>query len=216
MTDSSTQVAVLERQLALRLRAVSSLAGGATPHGAFAGASKALGVLHALASSPDTASDAMALLHELQVHQVEIEMQAQELQESRAELEAALRRQIELYDHQPVGCFTLDAQRVVLELNQTGAEMLALARDDAFGLALEGFFDAPSAAQFRRAVSRVSAGEGHQACAVRLCPHHGPERAMLASLSADPAGQQVLVSLTTWPQAQAASSAQDGGGVPAP
>lgn len=216
MTDSSTQAAVLERQLTLRLRAIHSLAGGATPQGSFSGASKALGVLHALASSPDTASDALALLHELQVHQVEIELQAQELHESRAELEAALRRQIELYDHQPVGCFTLDTQRALLELNQTGAEMLALARDDAFGLALDGFFDSESALRFARAVSLVSAGEGRQACAVRLCPHRGPERAMLASLSADPAGQQVLVSLTTWPEAQPASSAQGGGGAPAP
>jgi hypothetical protein len=37
-------------------------------------------VLHALASSPQTAADALTLLHELQVHQVELDLQAQELQ----------------------------------------------------------------------------------------------------------------------------------------
>jgi hypothetical protein len=93
-------------------------------------------VLHALASSPQTATDALTLLHELQVHQVELDLQAQELHESRAELESTLRRQIELYDHQPVGCFTVDSRCILHELNLTGADMLGVARDAAFGLPL--------------------------------------------------------------------------------
>jgi molybdenum cofactor biosynthesis enzyme len=80
----------------LRSRAAARLKGPAAAKGTAAAAADALGVLHALASSPETAADALAMLHELQVHQVELELQAQELRESRAELEAALRRQLEL------------------------------------------------------------------------------------------------------------------------
>jgi len=79
----------------LRARAAAQLTGSAGSLGSSVGAANALAVLHTLASSPDTAADALALLHELQVHQIELDMQAQELRESRAELESALRRQIE-------------------------------------------------------------------------------------------------------------------------
>ena len=92
--------------------------------GAMQMATAAYGVLHELASSPTTAADALALLHELQVHQVELDLQAEELRASRMELEAALRRQIQLYDAAPVGHATIDPSCTLLELNLTGAAML--------------------------------------------------------------------------------------------
>jgi hypothetical protein len=84
---------------------------------------------------PANRTDALTLLHELQVHQVELDLQAQELHESRAELESTLRRQIELYDHQPVGCFAVDSRCILHELNLTGADMLGVARDEAYRIA---------------------------------------------------------------------------------
>jgi len=74
----------------LRLRAASRLPGAAGAKGAAGGATDALAVLHELASSPATAADALALLHELQVHQIELQLQDEELRRSRAELESAL------------------------------------------------------------------------------------------------------------------------------
>ena len=94
------------QQLAdLRSRAAHRLSGGKganstgsadSPDSQAFQATDALAVLHAMASSQDTAGDALALLHELQVHQVEVELQAEELRDSRTELEAALRRQTAL------------------------------------------------------------------------------------------------------------------------
>jgi len=180
----------------LRQRAAARLTGAAGTKGAAARATDALSVLHALASSPDTAADALTLLHELQVHQVELDLQAQELRDSRAELESALRRHIELYDHQPVGCFTIDAKGVLQELNLSGAALLGLARDDAYGLPLEAFFGAESARRFRAAIASVGAGVRRPSCLLRLCPKDGAERSVLASIAVDPAGQRTLVSLT--------------------
>ena len=128
----------------LRFRAASRLAGVDGAQGGAAWATHALAVLHALASSPDTAADALALLHELQVHQVEVDLQAEELRASRGELEAALRRQIELYDFQPVGCFSLDDHLMIREANLMGARMLGVERDEACGLAIDTFFTASS------------------------------------------------------------------------
>jgi PAS domain-containing protein len=159
-------------------------------------AADALTVLHALASSPETALDALTLLHELQVHQVELDLQAQELHESRTELESALRRQFELYDYQPVGCFTIDGRMALHELNQTGADMLGIAREDAYGLLLDSFLDADSARRFRSAITSVADGVRRPSCLLRLAPKGRPEQTLLVTIGADPAAMRYLVSFT--------------------
>ena len=184
-----------ERLAELRRRAASRLSGAAATKGSTASAVDALTVLHDLASSPETASDALTLLHELQVHQVELDLQAQELHESRAELESALRRQLELYDFQPVACFTIDPRMVLHELNQTGADMLGIARDDAYGLPLDAFVCAESASRFRSAIARIDAGMQRASCRLTLCPKQGTESPVLASIGRDPSGSRYLVSL---------------------
>lgn len=185
-----------ERLAALRGRAASRLTGAAAIKGTASGACDALSVLYSLASSPATAPDALALLHELQVHQVELDLQAQELHESRAELESALRRQIELYECQPVGCLTLDARLVVHGLNQTGARMLGIARDDAYGLSLDAFLGAESARRLRSALSGGDAGPRRTSCRLALCPMDAAERPVLASIAADATPGRYLVTLT--------------------
>jgi PAS domain-containing protein len=182
-----------ERLADLRSRAATRLAGPGARQAA--GAADALTVLHALASSPATAPDALALLHELQVHQVELELQAQELHESRVELESALRRQIELYDFQPVGCFTVDANLVLQELNLTGARMLGIERDDAYGMGLHTFFCADSRHQLRALLAGVEPRQARPACVLNLGSDEGPRQSVLASVGADPAANRFFVSL---------------------
>lgn len=196
MLASSDFATDSERRVGLRHRAASRLVGIAATKGANARAADALTVLHALASSPATATDALTLLHELQVHQVELDLQAQELLESRAELEAALRRQIELYDHLPVGAFTIDQRWLLHELNQTGADMLGISRDEALGLPLDAFFDVAGARRFRAAIAGLDTRVGRPSCVLRLCLKGGSERPVLASLGVDPAAQRFLVSLS--------------------
>ena len=162
--------------------------------GATASASDALAVLHELASSPETAADALALLHELQVHQVELDLQAEELRESRAELESALRRQIELYERAPVGCFTIDRGTVVHELNLTGADLLGdeprrIGRANARRLSRAG--QRPRAARDARA--RRAGSSPRVTCELQLRAPEGAPRVVHASVSADPAGERFLV-----------------------
>ena len=90
-------------QIELRARAVKRLTGANGSHDSGLKAPPAFLVLHDLASSPATAAAAIALLHELQVHQVEVDMQAEELRRSGAELESTLNRQVQLYDFAPIG-----------------------------------------------------------------------------------------------------------------
>ncbi len=182
-----------ERRAELRARADARLSGAAAEKRAPARAVDALAVLHGLASSPRTAADALALLHELQVHQVELELQAQEINESRADLETALRRQCALYDHQPAGCFVVDRRFVVQALNRAGARMLGSGRDDAIGQPLDTCFTADSARLFKHTTTRLDSGERPGALVLWLRALGGPERPVLASVGADPAGGGYLV-----------------------
>ena len=58
-----------------------------------------------------TAAEKQRLVQELQIHQIELEMQNEELKQARDEAEAERERYLDLYDFAPVGYFTLDRRR---------------------------------------------------------------------------------------------------------
>lgn len=68
--------------------------------------------------------DVKKLVHELQVHQIELEMQNEELQRAYQTAETALKKYTMMYDFAPTGYFTLDLDGRICELNFSGAEML--------------------------------------------------------------------------------------------
>jgi PAS domain S-box-containing protein len=193
----STKPIAPEQLSNLRHRATSRLSAGAGATRAPVSASNALAVLHDLASSPETAADALALLHELQVHQVELDLQADELRESRAGLETALRRQTDLYDCQPVACFTIDGSTAVHELNRCAARMLGVGRDEACGLPLNGFLSSDSGRILREQISSIAQGNACEASTLQLIPKDGTGRRVRAHIGADPAGQRFLVVLAS-------------------
>jgi PAS domain S-box-containing protein len=176
----------------LRSRAVAHLKGP----GAKTDASAALGVLYELASSPSTAPDALALLHELQVHQVEVALQDEELRRSRVELETSLNRQVQLYDCAPIGQFTVDGNAVLRELNQTGATLLGFERDFLRGRSLDSFLTPEGLSTLRAMLGRVTAGAPTAFADLHLrAAQDGETRCMHASACLDPAGGGYLIGL---------------------
>ena len=73
------------------------------------------------------------LLHELQIHQIELEMQNEELRRNQVELEEAHVRHVDLYDFAPVGYATLDLGGIVTGANLTAAELLGIERKSLAG-----------------------------------------------------------------------------------
>jgi len=177
----------------LRQRALARLTGKNDPHDARANASAALAVLHDLASSPATAADSLKLLHELQVHQVELDLQEEELRRSVTELEAALYRQVQLHDFSPAGCFTVERTTALCELNRTGARLLGFDRDAVLGRALDSFLEPDSARALHSALVRVAEGAEGASCDLRFVPRDGVARSAHASVGADPSGQRFLI-----------------------
>jgi PAS domain-containing protein len=185
-----------EQLATLRGRAAARLTGEAARKGPPARMADALSALHTLASCPRTASDALALLHELQVHQVELDIQSEELQESRADLESALRHQMELYESQPVGCYTIDDRLVVHELNQQGARLLGIEREDAYGVNLGAFFLDDSRLVLQQLFSTLEEARPSTSCRLRLVPRGLSARPVRAHVRARPDFQRYYVVLT--------------------
>jgi PAS domain S-box-containing protein len=72
--------------------------------------------------------DGEKLVHELQVHQIELEMQNEELRKAQVEIEHSRSKYSDLYDFAPVGYFTFDQKGMIVEANLTGAQLLGMER----------------------------------------------------------------------------------------
>jgi PAS domain S-box-containing protein len=80
------------------------------------------------ASSPVANVDTLRLVNELQVHQIELEMQNEDLELTRAATEAVFQQYTDLYDFAPVGYFTLANDGAIRQVNLSGTNLLGLDR----------------------------------------------------------------------------------------
>lgn len=116
----------------------------------------------------ETESDSMKLLHELQVHQIELEMQNEELQQVYETAENALRKYTMLYDFAPMGYFTLDYDGTICDLNFTGAEILGEKRFTLENKNFKLFVSPDSMAVFDKFFTKVYVSKVKESCKVKL------------------------------------------------
>jgi PAS domain S-box-containing protein len=96
---------------------------------------KAIGTQDVEPVSPEQAG---RTVHELRVHQIELEMQNEELRRLQEVLEAQRARYFDLYDLAPIGYLTVSQKGFVLEVNLTAATLLGVARADLLKRLLSG------------------------------------------------------------------------------
>ncbi len=121
-----------------------------------------------------SARDIKELVHELGTHQIELEMQNEELRTARDELESKRNQYVELYDFAPVGYFTIDAQGLIEGVNLTGAHLLGIERGLLLKRPFIGFIaEAADRELFAKHRKEVFQKQGNQACKIRLKRKNG-------------------------------------------
>lgn len=108
------------------------------------------------------------LIHELEVHRFELEMQNQELRMAQLELERSRNKYLELYDFAPVGYFTFDEYGVILDLNLTGASQLGMEREKLFRKPFSLYVAPGSKSAFRAHMRAILARKERQSCEIQL------------------------------------------------
>jgi PAS domain S-box-containing protein len=114
-----------------------------------------------------------ALVHELQVHQLEMEMQNDELKTVQLALETSRNKYQELYDSAPVGYFTLTHKGIIKEVNTTGANLLGMARSKLIGRGLGRFVASESENQWYQHIISVLKQREKLSCFLTLKSEDG-------------------------------------------
>ena len=159
--------------------------------------------------APRTEADTKRVLHELEVHQIELEMQNAELQEARDKVETLLETYTDLYDFAPVGYYSVDEQSLILAVNLTGAALLGVERSRLVKRRLLTFATPKSLTILQTFFKKVFAGPEKQVCVVSLRNERGATfwadlQATSASSLKDPKKwcRLVVSDLTTLKQAE--------------
>jgi PAS domain S-box-containing protein len=112
--------------------------------------------------------DMRRLIHELDVHQIELDMQNEELRRQQTESDEAKARYRNLYDFAPIGYFTFDPDGRIAEVNLTGARLLGLPRSRLIGRLFSVFVERDFLALFRMHLQEVFASDVRQTCELKI------------------------------------------------
>ena len=112
--------------------------------------------------------DVARLLYDLHTHQIELEMQNEELRHAQHELLKARDRYIRLYDLAPVGYLTISAKGLMLETNQTFVNMLGMERQHLINQPLSAHIVQPDQDAYYLFVSQMRKAKQQKTCELRM------------------------------------------------
>jgi PAS domain S-box-containing protein len=108
------------------------------------------------------------LIHELQVHQIELEMQNDELRRFQNEIEESRNKYSHLYDFAPVGYFTVKEKGIIAQANLTGAALLGIDRASLIGKPLTRFVSMEDQDTFYLHCLQVLKKNGNHTCEIKM------------------------------------------------
>ena len=117
--------------------------------------------------------DVERLVHELQVHQIELEIQNEELRRAHRDLEQSRDKYAHLYDFAPCGYATLDHKGLIKEVNLTACSLLGVDRPSLLNLPLSRFLAREDADTYYFHIQQALASRNRQTCEVRLRRENG-------------------------------------------
>jgi len=134
------------------------------------------------------------MLHELQVHQIELELQNDELRRAQAELDASRARYFDLYDLAPVGYCTISEKGLILETNLTAAELLNVSRNEMVNQPVSRFIRKEDQDIFYLHRKRLFETAEPQSCELRMirADNHNVWVRLDATVAHDESGETVF------------------------
>jgi len=125
-----------------------------------------------------------SLIHELQVHQIELEMQNDELRRCQNEIEESRNKYSHLYDFAPVGYFTVKEKGIIEQANLTGAALLGIDRQSLIGKPFTRFIARDDQGTFYLHHLKVLKENGSHTCEIRMMDYdNAPFYAQLESIA---------------------------------
>jgi len=112
--------------------------------------------------------DVKKLIEDLQIHQVELEMQNEELRRAQLELEAARDKYADLYDFAPIGYLALDETARIQDINLTGADLLGSPKSKLRNMKFSAFISPESQDDFYFHMQGLLQTETQQTCELKL------------------------------------------------
>jgi len=112
--------------------------------------------------------DMLKLIHELQVHRVELELQNEELIQATDRAETASKKYSELYDFAPIGYFTLTKEGYINELNLSGASLLNKERSQLLNRMFAVYVSNDTKPAFNLFISKIFSSSAMETCEVIL------------------------------------------------
>ena len=121
-------------------------------------------------------ADMQLIVHELQVHQLELEMQNEELRRMQQELEASCEKYFNLYDLAPVGYVTLNEKGIILETNLFAAQLVGTDRRHLVGQPLYHLIYREDQDLYSLCHKRLISTRANQVCEIRIATKNAPPK----------------------------------------
>ncbi len=146
-------------------------------------------------SGPVTEIEQKRLIQELQIHQIELEIQNEELQKSWSDLEEVVHKYTELYEFAPAGYFTIARNGTILEVNLAGSIMLEVNRSKLINRRFDSFISEDSVLIFADMMRRVFERKEKAGCEISILANSSGVRYVDVKATANENGQKCLLAL---------------------
>ncbi len=123
---------------------------------------------HSIADSKLSEEETLRLIHELEVHQIELEMQKEELTLAKEQAEIATQKYSELYEFAPSGYFTLTNTGKITQLNLTGSQLLQKERSKLINSQFGFFISDDTKPNFNEFLDTIFKTSQKECCEVKL------------------------------------------------
>jgi PAS domain-containing protein len=153
----------------LRLKAESLLLQGLKPRSTgHIVSADVLWVLYRLARSSESAADSLKILHELQTHQIELELQLEQSEANERDAAAELERYKAIFEFAPVAYFIISREGFVMACNQTGVALFADVGVELEGVHFEALLASVSRPAFNWHLKKLFNGSRSENCTVEV------------------------------------------------